>query len=551
MRNSHSRTSLPALFSTLFLPVCILVWSTSARADTTWVRRYAGPSADVTTPYGPCLAVDPGTGDQGYVVVAGAGTDTAAASDFITLEYSDDGELLWSAVYDGPGHGVDTVRAIAIDSSGQVYVTGPSTGSGTGEDYATVKYDWSGTERWVTRYDGPGHGDDVARRIVVNPFGVYVTGFSRGEGTGEDFATVKYDGNGVEQWVARYDGLAHSSDRAFALGVDLDGNAYVAGYSEDDTVNGQDFTLVKYDSLGVQRWVAKYNGPASGTDEVKALALDWTGDVYVTGNSRGNDFDIATIKYTPSGDIAWLHRYDGPAQGYDKATDIVLDQRGVYVVGRSTGNGTGVDYVTLKLDATTGIPAWVERYNNAEVDSGDRAYAVAVDDLGNVYVTGKSFGNGTDEDFCTVKYNSAGQEVWVERYNGPGNGADRAYGIGVSYPNEVYVAGESWGGATGFDVATVKYGPGPAVEERSQETEGTGQAPIVTVVRAVLNMGQRLTADGSRLGIGLYDAAGRKVMALVPGPNDVRGLAPGVYFVRRASGVERQASGVNKVVVTR
>lgn len=45
--------------------------------------------------------------------------------------------------------------------------------------------------------------------------------------------------------------------------------------------------------------------------------------------------------------------------------------------------------------------------------------------------------------------------------------------------------------------------------------------------------------------------SGRKVLDLKPGPNDVRALAPGVYFVREASGVERKASGVMKVVITR
>jgi hypothetical protein len=49
----------------------------------------------------------------------------------------------------------------------------------------------------------------------------------------------------------------------------------------------------------------------------------------------------------------------------------------------------------------------------------------------------------------------------------------------------------------------------------------------------------------------LLNATGRKVTGLVPGPNDVRHLAPGVYFVRQASGVERPASSVHKVVITR
>jgi len=74
-------------------------------------------------------------------------------------------------------------------------------------------------------------------------------------------------------------------------------------------------------------------------------------------------------------------------------------------------------------------------------------------------------------------------------------------------------------------------------------------APVATILRGVLNTGLRLTADGSRLGIGLYDANGRKVMALLPGPNDVRHLAPGVYFVCPAFGAERNASSVCKVVL--
>jgi hypothetical protein len=49
----------------------------------------------------------------------------------------------------------------------------------------------------------------------------------------------------------------------------------------------------------------------------------------------------------------------------------------------------------------------------------------------------------------------------------------------------------------------------------------------------------------------LLDVSGRKVLELLPGANDVRALAPGVYFVRQASSVMRDASGVTKVIITR
>jgi hypothetical protein len=69
-----------------------------------------------------------------------------------------------------------------------------------------------------------------------------------------------------------------------------------------------------------------------------------------------------------------------------------------------------------------------------------------------------------------------------------------------------------------------------------------------TIVRNVLFLP---VASNSKAPGWLLDAAGRKVKELRPGANDVSGLAPGIYFVRVASGVRRDASGTTKVVVAR
>ncbi|MBL0340043.1 MAG: SBBP repeat-containing protein [Bacteroidetes bacterium] len=98
-----------------------------------------------------------------------------------------------------------------MDSSGNVYVTGKSNGIGqlfpSDYDYATIKYDSTGVQHWVTRYIGPGNGDDVASSLALDSSrNVYVTGYSLGSGTGLDYATIKYDSTGVQQWIERYNG---------------------------------------------------------------------------------------------------------------------------------------------------------------------------------------------------------------------------------------------------------------------------------------------------------------------------------------------------------
>jgi hypothetical protein len=109
-------------------------------------------------------------------------------------------------------------------------VTGGSTSGAY--DYATIKYDASGAEQWVARYNGPGNLDDSASAIALDDSGnVYVTGYGAGSGTSLDYATIKYDTSGAEQWVARYNGPGNFNDDARAIAVDGSGpdtkrNAY-------------------------------------------------------------------------------------------------------------------------------------------------------------------------------------------------------------------------------------------------------------------------------------------------------------------------------------
>ncbi|MUL34975.1 hypothetical protein [Gloeocapsopsis dulcis] len=81
---------------------------------------------------------------------------------------------------------------MALDKFGNVYVTGTSFGASTNRDYATVKYDTNGKQLWVRRYNGPVNGDDDRVNLAIRFGNVYVTGSSVGSGTKEDYATIKY-----------------------------------------------------------------------------------------------------------------------------------------------------------------------------------------------------------------------------------------------------------------------------------------------------------------------------------------------------------------------
>lgn len=454
-----------------------------------WCTEYDGPAHRDDRPRS--IAID----NRGNIFIGGTSNGGATADDFIILKYAGNGDLVWQARYNGPRNGGDMLGGIVPDNQGGVYAGG--TADMEFNQYAAVKYDSLGNEVWSAQYgesrhftyaeiavdrqgsllqsgtywDHESHRDvivtikrkfngeldwvveyasedlfyasvyDVATDAKGN---IYVVGHADGNYTADGMITLKYDSTGTEQWVAFY-----SAWSSYALGkfiqADDSGFVYVSGY-ERNALTGADWVTLKYSPSGAELWIATYNSPHNGRDEVAGMVIDEHRNVYVTGITRGaatGDWWI-TIKYDTAGDVEWQARYEGPAAGYSWPGGLALGLNGeVYVTGSSQGTGSGYDMTTVSYSAQGG-EQWVATYDS-EPFSSDRAVTIAIDNEGQVYVAAESDAERTE--ILLNKYSPTGDLVWSERYANPRNTGAAVKTIDVSNSGNIYVAGSVGGEA--------------------------------------------------------------------------------------------------------
>ena len=408
----------------------------SQNATREWITKYKSSSS-----YGGGVASAITADLYGYVYITGHVGSNETHDDYLTIKFDTYGNKLWENRYNGPANWLDWPNGIDVDLAGNVYVTGKSSSNGSGWDFATVAYNSVGKELWVMRYNGPGNGQDSAEAIAITPSGnIVVTGGSRDKGANYNCTTIAYDRNGNELWVARYNSPRFSSSEGYEIDLDAYGNVYIGGCGITKGLN-YDYIIIKYNSKGYELWSKYYNGVGNSYDFLFDMKVNENGNVYVTGRSEGNGTgaDYATLKYDTNGTCQWVARYNGPGNAYDLARGIDIDPKeNVFVTGYSD-SGTGHDFATIAYNSS-GKQLWVARYNGPG-NGHDNAYAIAVDSLSNVYVTGLSFGNRTYDDIATVAYNAKGDGLWVERYNGPANHHDGSFAMTTDSMENIYIAG--------------------------------------------------------------------------------------------------------------
>lgn len=428
----------------------------SAQINVQWVARYTSAGSNIDR--AKSMKVD-AAGNSYVVGTSWNGTNF----DIVTATFDPAGNPGWTASYNGTGNGYDEARAIDIDASGNVYVTGYSAGPSANYDVVTIMYDAAGTQQWATRFNGTASGFDEGYDIVTDASGnVYVCGGTVGTTGNANCITIKYNSAGVQQWATSYNNNANNTEAAYAIAIDATGNVYITGTSFGPTANDHDIVTIKYNNSGAQQWARRYNGPGSVFDAGSDLVIDGTGNVYVTGYARDTvgttNYSFATLKYDAAGTIQWTSIYDGPGGDADQANAICLTPAGnVAITGRSIGTtSTAEDCTTILYDGSNGNTIWVHRFDGGAVQY-DEGIAIQSDSSNRIFVTGYSYAPGSNNNFLTIKYEANGDTAWIVKYNGPGNNADQAYALAIGQTGEIYVSGLSKGAGTNEDYAVVKY----------------------------------------------------------------------------------------------
>jgi hypothetical protein len=421
-----------------------------AKYDTTWNLAWSESlqGSGTSTATASAIAVD----SNGYVFVTGSFTGTVdfdpgagkttltskGSSDIFTAKYAPTGALVWAR--QAGGSSGDAGLGIAVDAAGDVYTTGSLRGQGyfnPGSQSATISsvgstdvFVWKLTSAgdFVWAKDMGGSKSDVGKSLALDTSGnVYVAGsfeatadFDPGAGVanatsvgGKDAFIVKLDGSGNFQWVKTFGGS--SDDAATAVATDSLGNVYATGTFQGsfDVVSGQagsaltsrgntDVFLTKFDTSGSFLWARGFGGSAA--DSASALALDGSGNAYVTGS---------------------------------------FQQTAKFSVGPSTlaSNGSG-DAFVLKFDPS-GTPLWAQ---NGGGTGSDSAVGVASDSAGNPEVAGSFSGAaqfGAPAAFALTSGGPTSDFLWSLKSDGTSTNAETLQGTGGS------TAGGTGGTGTG------------------------------------------------------------------------------------------------------
>jgi hypothetical protein len=374
----------------------------------------------------------------------------------------------------------DTGFGVALDGSGNIYITGSTGGNLDGNnsqgllDIFLTKFGSSGNRLGSKQFGTP--GDDVANAVAIDTSGnIYITGSTRGSlpgwnsSGGKDIFLAKVDSSGNLIFTQQF-GTAQD-DVAYGIAIDTGGNVYVTGSSGGilgtTSAGGLDIFLAKFDSSGNRIFTQQFG---TAQDDIGyGVVVDISGNIYITGSTKGilgsSSFglqDVFLAKFNSS----WVNQFIvqfGSGQD-DVGYSIALSGTdNIYITGSTAGNlpgntSSGLTDIFLAKFNSSGSTQFFQQLGTTGRDTGN---FVAVDGGGNVYVAGSTegglLGNSAFglSDIFLVKFNSSGVTQFARQLGTPAN--DIAYGLAIQ-GTDIYITGSTEGnldGNTSFGLADI------------------------------------------------------------------------------------------------
>lgn len=311
----------------------VLVTKQDSTGALLWQTSFYPSTALISKNYGIGVVMD---AQSNIYVAAASKTGTNGNFDYLILKYSGAGDWQWTKTIDGTDHLDDIPAAIALNNSGQLFVTGTSFSASSLTDFMTVRIDTAtGSLSWTMRYDYQNQYEaalDISFDLSDNPV---ITGLSSSNLASAGIATLKYDkSSGGLDSESHYSGGSADITQPKALARDQWGNLYIAGDNSSDGT--QDIVLLKLDADLNFAWATTYDYQGE-YESVNGLTTDANGNIFLTGSSKVNDnfTDLLVLMYDSTGSFKWTQRRKAEQQKEQvvgKQIKVLPDNK-IYVLG--------------------------------------------------------------------------------------------------------------------------------------------------------------------------------------------------------------------------
>jgi hypothetical protein len=293
------------------------------------------------------------------------------------------------------------------DRSGNIFVCGAidSTSSGTNFHALTAVFSPSGNLIWSSLYAPLFEAVSFAFDSSDN---LYVLGNIRLAAYRYDAALLKYDASGNLLWEKPIaDTTTQNGQRII---FDGSGSFFISLTQVDLISHSADITLMKIDTAGNKIWRRDFNGPWSQSDICEEMVLDNNLNPILTGYSDSLDYDIVVVKYDSSGNYLWNYRYAGAGNNWDWPKDVTVDElNNIYVTGKVNDSNYVEQCITLKFDPAGNL-LWDALYEGNGSTQQHVGNVIAVSDSGRVLVLGVT----RDSYIMILVYDASGNQIFLD-----------------------------------------------------------------------------------------------------------------------------------------